>query len=61
MAGGEPLVGMRDIVMRHWARYEQHFYCRYDYKGVKSDAANRVMDTIREKFVDGNLRAWSSA
>ena len=54
-------MGVRDIVMRHWARYERHFYCRYDYKGVESDTTNRAMDTIREKFMDGDTRAWSSA
>ena len=29
----EPLVGVKDIVMKHWATYGRHFYCRYDYEG----------------------------
>ena len=53
----EPMVGVKDIVTRHWAKYGRHFYCRYDYEGVDSDDAERVMDTIREKFVDGDATA----
>ena len=30
---GEPLVSVRDIVSKHWAKYGRHFYCRYDYEG----------------------------
>lgn len=30
---GQPLVSVRDIVSRHWAKYGRHFYCRYDYEG----------------------------
>jgi len=51
---GEPMVGVKDIVTRHWAKYGRHFYCRYDYEGVDADDAAQVMDTIREKFVDGD-------
>jgi phosphoglucomutase len=46
-----PLVSVRDIVQRHWATYGRHFYCRYDYENVDSDAANQVMDLIRNQFV----------
>jgi len=54
VADGESLVGVADIVTRHWAKYGRHFYCRYDYEGVDSDAANQVMDAVREKFVNGD-------
>jgi phosphoglucomutase len=30
---GEPLVQIKDIVAKHWAKYGRHFYCRYDYEG----------------------------
>ncbi|GAX23219.1 hypothetical protein FisN_21Hh099 [Fistulifera solaris] len=52
---GQPLVSVRDIVTRHWAKYGRHFYCRYDYEGVDSDDANRVMDLIRSEFVAGEI------
>ena len=54
LGDGEALVGVKDIVLTHWAKYGRHFYCRYDYEGVDSEAANQVMDAIREKFVSGN-------
>jgi len=54
VADGESLVGVADVVTRHWAKYGRHFYCRYDYEGVDSDAANQVMDAVREKFVNGD-------
>ena len=50
----EILVGVKDIVHRHWAKYGRHFYSRYDYEGVDSDAAKKVMDVIRERFVHGD-------
>lgn len=50
----EVLVGVKDIVHRHWAKYGRHFYSRYDYEGVDSDAANKVMDVIRGRFVHGD-------
>jgi phosphoglucomutase len=54
VSDGEPLVGVKEIVLRHWAKYGRHFYCRYDYEGVDSDAANQVMNIIRENFVTGD-------
>jgi phosphoglucomutase len=52
---GQSLVSVRDIVNKHWAKYGRHFYCRYDYENVESDAANRVMDLIRESYVGGDM------
>ena len=51
---GEALVGVKDIVLSHWAKYGRHFYCRYDYEGVDSEAANQVMNAIRESFINGD-------
>lgn len=52
---GEPLVQVREIVTKHWAKYGRHYYCRYDYEGVQSDSANEVMDLIRDTFVSGDV------
>lgn len=41
-AGGK-LVTVRDIVMEHWARFGRNFYSRYDYEGVESAAAEKMM------------------
>ena len=53
-------VSVKDIVEAHWSKYGRHFYCRYDYEGVDSDDANKVMDGIRNSFVDGDIPAASS-
>mmetsp|Transcript_13961 Transcript_13961/g.26273 ORF Transcript_13961/g.26273 Transcript_13961/m.26273 type:complete len:648 (-) Transcript_13961:253-2196(-) len=52
---GESLVTVKDVVKRHWEKYGRHFYCRYDYEGVDSDAANKVMNHIRDSYVNGDI------
>jgi len=61
VAEGEPLVGVREIVAKHWARYGRHFYCRYDYEGVDSGDANEVMDLIRKKYVNGDSASFEAS
>lgn len=56
---GEPLVSVQDIVTKHWDKYGRHFYCRYDYEAVESDAANKMMDLIRDSFVSGDVASAS--
>lgn len=56
---GKPLVSVKDIVRKHWGTYGRHFYCRYDYEAVDSDAANQMMDLIRDNFVDGDCSTIS--
>jgi phosphoglucomutase len=55
----EPLVSVRNIVESHWAKYGRHFYCRYDYENVDSDAANQVMTLIRDSYVRGDVASAS--
>jgi phosphoglucomutase len=38
LSESEPMVGVKDIVHRHWAKYGRHFYCRYDYEGKNAFA-----------------------
>jgi phosphoglucomutase len=51
----EPLVSIGNVVKSHWAKYGRHFYCRYDYENVDSDAANQVMTLIRDSYVGGDV------
>jgi len=63
----EPLVTVKHIVHDHWRQFGRHFYCRYDYEGVDSEAANAVMEEVRslsksvefiyEDPVDGSVSA----
>ncbi|KMZ74697.1 Phosphoglucosamine mutase [Zostera marina] len=40
---GGKLVTVEDIVLQHWATYGRHYYTRYDYENVDSDAAKNLM------------------
>ena len=39
-----------DIVGKHWAEYGRNYYSRHDYEEVDTDAANGLMDALREKL-----------
>ena len=54
ISDGGALIGVSEIVKKHWKKYGRHYYCRYDYEGVDSDAANQVMDIIRDNLVNGD-------
>jgi phosphoglucomutase len=38
------------IVREHWAKFGRNFYSRYDYEGLPTEAANGVMQHLRENF-----------
>ena len=38
-----------DIVTDHWSRYGRNYYSRHDYEGIDSAAANRLVDSLRER------------
>ena len=60
VADAEQFVSVKDIVTKHWAKYGRHFYCRYDYEAVDSDAANKVVDLIRDSFIEGDCAETST-
>ena len=39
-----------DIVTDHWRTYGRNYYCRHDYEGVDSRAANELMDSLRSRL-----------
>ncbi|TVR98720.1 MAG: alpha-D-glucose phosphate-specific phosphoglucomutase [Rhodospirillales bacterium] len=39
-----------EIVQEHWRTYGRNFYCRHDYEGVDSDAADGVMAHLRGRL-----------
>ncbi|MEW5902885.1 MAG: alpha-D-glucose phosphate-specific phosphoglucomutase [Pseudomonadota bacterium] len=43
---------VEDIVRAHWAKYGRNFYSRYDYEGLPTEAANGVMQHLRDGFSD---------
>lgn len=43
------LVTVEDIVRNHWAKYGRNYYTRYDYEGVDSAKADKVMALLEKK------------
>ncbi len=41
---------VESIVREHWATYGRNFYSRYDYEGLPTEAANGVMNHLRDSF-----------
>jgi phosphoglucomutase len=41
---------VESIVREHWAKYGRNFYSRYDYEGLPTEAANGVMNHLRDSF-----------
>ncbi|KAA0701016.1 alpha-D-glucose phosphate-specific phosphoglucomutase [Neorhizobium sp. P12A] len=39
-----------DIVTQHWATYGRNYYSRHDYEGVDTDAANGLIQALRDKL-----------
>jgi len=39
-----------DIVTSHWQSYGRNYYCRHDYEGIKSKAADKLMDALRARL-----------
>jgi len=41
-------VSVEEIVREHWKKYGRNYYSRYDYEEVDADAANKLMNRIRD-------------
>jgi len=39
-----------DIVTAHWRQFGRNYYSRHDYEGIDSDAANALMDDLRDRL-----------
>jgi len=46
------LVSVREIVEDFWTRYGRNFYCRYDYEGVDSNDAAKLMKHLESSQAD---------
>ena len=42
-------MSVEDIVKEHWQQYGRNFYTRYDYEGVESEKADKVIKTLLSK------------
>ena len=41
---------VESIVREHWAKFGRNFYSRYDYEGLPTEAANGVIQHLRDNF-----------
>jgi phosphoglucomutase len=41
-------MSVADLMADHWARYGRNYYSRHDYEGVDAQAANGLMDALRD-------------
>jgi phosphoglucomutase len=41
---------VQDIVTQHWQTYGRNYYSRHDYEGVDTDAANGLVDNLRQQL-----------
>jgi phosphoglucomutase len=41
---------VQNLAMQHWAEYGRNVYSRHDYEGLPTDAANGVMQHLRDSF-----------
>lgn len=44
---GKPVA---DLLADHWARYGRNYYTRHDYEAVESAAADKLMQTLRDRL-----------
>lgn len=42
---------VESIVREHWAKYGRNFYSRFDYEGLPTEAAQSVMQHLKDQFV----------
>lgn len=49
------LIGINDILARHYETYGRSFFSRYDYEEVSSDGANAMVAHINEALNSGSL------
>lgn len=57
MDSSKPLVTVEDIVREHWEIYGRNYYCRWDFEGVGSEGANKMMDKMREDSKSNTSRS----
>jgi phosphoglucomutase len=64
-ASEKGIVGVKAILHDHYTKYGRTFFSRYDYEEVDTDAANKVMDHLKDTFaksdfIGSSLKATSS-
>lgn len=43
---------VQDILTKHWAEFGRNYYSRHDYEGVDAEAAEALMQSLRDRLTD---------
>ncbi|EIN03834.1 phosphoglucomutase [Punctularia strigosozonata HHB-11173 SS5] len=55
--GGAPaVIGIKQLLEKHYAKYGRNFFSRYDYEEVSSEGAAKLVDKINAHISSGDLK-----
>jgi phosphoglucomutase len=49
------LIGISELLQKHYAEYGRSFFSRYDYEEVSSEGAQKLVDNLNEHIAKGSL------
>lgn len=56
-AGGKAaVIGIKELLQRHYAKYGRNFFSRYDYEEVSSEGAQKLVDKVNAHISSGDLK-----
>ncbi|CUG54559.1 phosphoglucomutase, putative [Bodo saltans] len=50
--GSATFISVQQIVEAHWKQFGRNYYCRYDYEGVTTEGADKVLAKVRATAAD---------
>ncbi|OCH84152.1 phosphoglucomutase [Obba rivulosa] len=53
------LIGIKELLQKHYAVYGRSFFSRYDYEEVSSEGAQRLVDALNAHIASGDLAGTS--
>lgn len=53
------LIGIKELLQKHYAVYGRSFFSRYDYEEVSSEGAQKLVDALNEHIRTGSLAKTS--
>jgi len=54
-ASPNKLIGIKELLMRHYAIYGRSFFSRYDYEEVSSEGANKIVALLNDAITSSSL------
>lgn len=53
--GAVSVIGIKQLLQKHYAKYGRNFFSRYDYEDVGSDDAQKIVDKLNKHISSGDL------